>query len=970
LVKNKLKNIVFIIYLNQRFKYNNPSFQAGVSKALSQKGFRPDLSGLKPEVWGRLICCLLFIAFFNRQFVQAQKKIERLVPKSVLQPAIKAKLPVIKAPKADTLSRDSLQIDDSDLTSTVEYSSKDSSSLEGDEMELWGDAKVIYGSIILTADYIKLNRKTNEIFAKGTYDSTARKLKGRPVFQDGQEKYDTDQIRYNFKTKKGLITQLITKQGDGNIRGGTVKKDSANNMYIRNSIYTTCDMPEPHFHISSKRLKLVNNKQVVSGPFNLVIAGIPTPIGLPFGFFPFPKNKEQGTSGVIMPQYGEEPTGRGYYLRDGGYYFAISDRINLTLKTQIYSKGSWGVGAVVPYSVRYRYSGNLMLNFNRNKTGDEVAVNNLAKNDFSLNWSHTPVARGKSSFSASVNLGSNSYNQNNSFDTQQYIQSTATSSVQYNRTFGQYGRAGTSFRVNQRFPANRNERDASGRAKDPGTTDAGIDLNFGINQIAPFALKGGTGRWYESFRVGMDFNGGVSASNTRLYSDTSGLGFKVILGAGTYASRRPTDLPTFRLEGAGFDTLYDNRQFQGRYSIPISLPNIKFNKTVLQYINITPGISLSGQVFTEHFEYANADSLGRVRVEKKQQIELVNSISFNAGVNTRIFGTYKIRGRRLEAIRHTIVPSASFSYVPDQSNLYQEVVINAKGDRRFLNKYGTIGGPQGGIGKSSQTMSWSINNLLEAKLRPKSDSANKDNKEFEKKSLLNNLSINGSYDFTKEELRASDISVSTNAQLSKNIDFNVNATFDPYKYVKADGYGEIGQKVNKLLLEENYFKIGQLSNLNFSVNARFAPKGADKKKTSKLGNEQQLKQINGNPDAYVDFTIPWTLALSYSYNYSQQGLATSRSIQTLSARGDFSLTPKWKFVYNTGYDFEAKSISYTNVQITRDLHCWEMSFQWTPFAAAGSGRASNYSFDLRVKSALLKDLKLSRRKTFYDRGGF
>jgi lipopolysaccharide assembly outer membrane protein LptD (OstA) len=929
LIKNKLKNIVFIV---------------------------------KTILLG-ILCLIGAVA-------QGQKKIENLAPKSVLQSAIKANAPVIKDPKADTLTKDSLQIDD-DLTSTVEYSSKDSSSLEGDEMELWGDAKVVYGAIILTADYIKLNRKTNEIFAKGTYDSTSRKLIGRPVFQDGQEKYDTDQIRYNFKTKKGLITQLITKQGDGNIRGGTVKKDSANNMYIKNSIYTTCDMPEPHFHISSKRLKLVNNKQVVSGPFNLVIAGIPTPIGLPFGFFPFPKQKEQGTSGVIMPQYGEEPTGRGYYLRGGGYYFAISDKINLTLTTQIYSKGSWGVGTVVPYSVRYRYSGSFALNFNKNRTGDEVEANNKPKNDFSLMWNHTPVARGKSSFSASVNLGSNSYNQNNSFDSQQYIQSTATSSVQYNRQFGQYARAGTSFRINQRFPANRNERNANGQIKDPGTTDAGIDLNFGVNQISPFALKGGTGRWYESFRVGMDFNGGINANNTRLYSDTSGLGFKVILGAGTYASRKPTDLTTFRLEGAGFDTLWDNRQFQGRYSIPISLPNIKFNKTVLQYINITPGISLSGEVFDKRFKYSNADSLGNVKVEtEKTGPYLVNSLSFNAGVNTRIFGTYKIRGNRLEAIRHTIIPSASFSYVPDQSNLYQEVIINAKGDKRFLNKYKNIGGPQGGIGKSSQTMSWSINNLLEAKLRPKSDSANKDNKEFEKKSLLNNLSINGSYDFTRDSLRASDISVNTNAQLSKNIDFNVNATFDPYKYVKADGYGEIGQKKNTLLLEDNKFKIGRLSNLNFSVNARFAPKGADKKKTSKLGNDQQLKQINANPDAYVDFTIPWTLALSYSYNYSQQGLAASRSIQTLSARGDFSLTPKWKFVYNTGYDFEAKSISYTNVQITRDLHCWEMSFQWTPFAAAGSGRASNYSFDLRVKSALLKDLKLSRRKSFYDRGGY
>jgi lipopolysaccharide assembly outer membrane protein LptD (OstA) len=908
------------------------------------------------------------ILLFNGSATFAQITPKKLALKPITLTSIKANLPVIKSEHTDSLSKDSLQID-GDLKFTVEYNSRDSSSLEGDEMELWGDAKVIYGTITLTADYIKLNRKTNEIFAKGTYDTTSRKLVGRPVFQDGNEKYDTDQIRYNFKTKKGLITKLITKQGDGNIRGGIVKKDSADNMYIKGSIYTTCDLATPHFHISSNRLKLVNNKQVVSGPFNLVLAGIPTPIGLPFGFFPFPKNKEQGTSGVIMPQYGEEPTGRGYYLRGGGYYFALSDKINLTLTTQIYSKGSWGVGAVVPYAVRYRYSGNFMFNYNRNLTGDEVAANNTPKNDFSLNWNHTPVARGKSSFSASVNLGSNSYNQNNSFDTQRYIQSTATSSVQYNRTFGQYGRAGTSFRVNQRFPANRNEKDALGRIKDPGSTDAGIDLNFGINQISPFALKGGTGRWYESFRVGMDFNGGVTMNNTRLYSDTTGLGFKVILGEGTSASRKTDDQTTFRIDSVGIYEFINNAQFQGRYSIPIALPNIKFNKTFLQYINITPGVSVSGEAFTKQYKYTDADSAGRVKVQAVSGLYLVNSLSFNAGINTRVFGTFKIRGKRLEAIRHTLIPSASFSYVPDQSNLYQKVVTNSKGESRYLNKYRSIGGPQGGIGTSAASMSWSLNNLLEAKIRPKSDSASKDDKEFEKKNLLNNFSFNGSYDFSRDSLRASDVSFSTNAQLSKNIDFNMGATFDPYSYQKDAAYSETGRKVNKLLLTSGE-GLARLSNLNFSVNARFAPKGADKKKVSKAGNEQQVKQINANPEAYVDFTIPWTLSLSYSYNYSKQGLSVGRSIQTLSANGDFSLTPKWKFVYSTGYDFEAKSISYTNVQITRDLHCWEMSFQWTPFAAAGSGRASNYSFDLRVKSALLKDLKLSRRKTFYDRGGY
>ncbi|MFN4146673.1 MAG: putative LPS assembly protein LptD [Runella sp.] len=868
----------------------------------------------------------------------------------------------IVADTTTATTRDSLQVE-SDLKSTVEYSAQDSTIMEpaAQEVHLYGKAKVTYGSIILEADYIRLNWKTNEVFARGTYDSTTRKWIGKPIFQDRSEKYDTDEIRYNFKSKKGFIKGVITQQGDGNIRGTTVKKDPEDNMYIKGSVYTTCNMARPHFHIAARKIKVIPEKQVISGPFNMVIADVPLPIGLPFGFFPVPKKKEIGTSGIIMPTYGEEPNGRGYYLRDGGYYWALSDKVNLSFKGQIYSRGSWGIGVEMPYAVKYRFNGNFNLRFNRNVLGSEVRILNRPRNDFNLNWNHTPVPRGTSSFGASVNIGSNSFNQFNEFNTNRYIQNVAGSSVQYNKQFGQFARAGASLRVNQRFP-DRSRTDDLGNVIDPGSIDAGVDFNFGINQIAPFALKGGRGAWYESFRLGLDFNGGVQANNNIVFADTSSarLGFRLANPPRVSTPERGA-ATTYPLNAQTLPEFFRNAQFTGRFSLPISLPNIK----LFRYINLTPGISLSGETFTKRFNYQYVGN-NQVRVDTLRGLFFANNVSFSAGMNTRIYGTFFVKGKRVEAIRHTIVPSASISFVPDQSNLFQRIVVNERGDTRFLNRYRTIGGNLTTSGTTAAAVSWSINNLFEAKIRPKNDSTGK---QFEKISILDNLSLNGAYNLMADSLRMSDIALNANARLFKNLDFNFTASFDPYAYIKDELFGSVGRKINRLAITEGQGLL-RLSNANFALSTRFAPKGANKPKKSNLPNTtEQLRMINNNLDAYVDFNIPWTLNLSYNFGYSRQGLSPGNTIQTLRVNGDFSLTPKWKFQFDSGLDIAARAPSITNLSIVRDLHCWEMAFNWTPFAGSGF-RANNYSFDLRAKSALLRDLKLSRRRTFYDQGGF
>lgn len=870
----------------------------------------------------------------------------------------------------DSLVRDSLA-KQSDLQSTVEYQSQDSTIMDvvGKQVHLYGDAEVKYGTIQLKADYIRIDWTTNELFAKGTYDSTTKKAIGEPIFQDGPESYTTRELRYNYKTKKGFIRGVVTQQGDGNIRGDKVKKDDEGNLYIKGAIYTTCNLTHPHFYINAPKIKLIDNKQVVSGPFNLVIADVPLPVGLPFGFFPFPKKKEIGTSGIIFPSYGEEPNGRGFFLRDGGYYFAVSERFNATVTGQIYSTGSWGLGVSSIYTKRYRYNGNVALRFNRNKSGDELdkLLNKPGRNDFSVIWSHAPVPRGNSTFSANVNVTSNSFNQFNAQDNQRYISNVASSSVQYNRTFGQYGRAGTSLRVNQNFGQ---VNDSTGR-REGGKTDVSTQFNFGINQIAPFALNGGRGRWYESFRLGLDFNGDYSVNNTLSAIDTSytRLGFVIVNKVDSARVGSETVLP-FNLEN--LPSLLRDAQFTGRYSLPISLPNFK----LLRFVNFTPSLSLQGEVFTQQYRY-NYLGNNRIRIDTINQVGSEYSYSFGAGMNTRFYGTFFVGGKRLEAIRHTVIPAVSFSYTPDFSGdnfgFYQKIQINEIGENRYLSRYRGIGNTSSN-GRASGVVSYSLNNSFEMKLRSKSDTADK---QFEKVMLLDNLSFGGSYNLIADSLKLSPISVNANTQIAKNLNMNFNLTLDPYAYVldPRNKNNTAGVKINEFAVKRGQ-GLARLQNLNFALSTSFNPKKKDTKTPpatttpqNPLATPEQLQFIQRNPDLYVDFTIPWNVSLSYNFGLSKFGLQETSIIQTLSATGDLSLTPKWKISLQTGFDFAALSPSITTVSLYRDLHCWDMSFNWTPFAGS-QFRASNYSFTLKAKSSILQDLKLTRRRSFYDQSGY
>ncbi len=944
--------------------------------------------------------------------------------------------------KTDTLKKslpDSLK-GNNDLQNTVVYSATDSTVMDTQNqvVYLYGEAKVTYGDVLLEADFIKLNWDKNEVFAKGTKDTATNKTKGKPVFKQGGEPYDADEIKYNFKSRKAIIKGLITKQGDAYVQGVSVKKDNEDNLYIRNAIYTTCDLAHPHYNIRASKIKMVGKKEIVAGPFHFELNELPLPIGLPFGFFPYKPPQENGTSGIIFPQYGDDQL-RGLFLREGGYYFAISENIGLKLTTDIYTKGSWGLRAQSEYVKRYRYSGRFDVNYGQNDFVGKELLDNRVSN-FGIVWSHSPQSRGNSSFSASVNINSNSNNQyNSSASSSAYLSTALNSSVQYSRNFGQNIRTGISTQV----------------AQNTQTKVVNIDntFNFGLNQIQPFKKKSAvTERFWDGFRFGLDFNGSFGITNQIAQTEREYDSYPY----NVYRLRDTTDLDktkplrpqTFREIAAaepnlardgvipfdfGDSRILDNARVKMAFSIPLALPNIKLGK----YINLTPGMSLAGNIYTKRYQYRYrpyndlAAKYSKDTTAKLGAIEQTlesggpffdYNTSFSLSTNTRLYGTLNFKKGRLQGIRHIITPSVSLNYTPDVSanqNFFQTIKINNRkhkiteterdlifpqnGSKPYINPQGTItyidpktnkkvivpnvvgdsltgdflnisrfDPRQSGYGSQSGGISFGISNTVEMKVKSKSDTAKK---ESEKITLLDNLSINSNYNFFAKQFKLSPISFSATSRVKK-FDLNINGSLDPYRYVN-DGFSTTGQRIDVLKIEKDEQGqtdgLVQLSNFSFSIGKSFQPASANGKKqlpqNPNLPNndfqETQVNQVNRNINEYLDWSVPWTFQFSYQYNYNKTGFAPAVVVSAVTFNGSLKLTEKWDIKVQSGYDFNVNRPSLTNVQISRNLHCWFASFTWTPIASQFYGRGGTYEFNIGVLSSLLKDLKLTRRRNVF-----
>jgi len=820
---------------------------------------------------------------------------------------------------ADSLRKDSVAVK-GDLETTVKYFARDSIvlSVDGKHAYLYGKSKIDYGDIHLSAERIEIDYERNLLIADPVVDSTGKMI-GKPIFEEGTEKYETTHIKYNFKTKKAYILGVVTEESEGFMHGEEVKKDQEDNLYIKNARYTTCDLAHPHYYIQARKIVVIPSEKVIAGPFNLNINDVPTPLGFPFGMFPIP---EQRSSGIIFPSYGEEVR-RGFYMSNGGYYLGISDYINLAVTGDVYSTGSYGIHAASVYKKRYHYGGNVRFDFTSTKTGDEKSKT-VAK-DFRINWSHTPQNYGTGRFSINVDAATNSFNQNNKLEIENNIRTTLSSSISYSKTF-----TGTPFSMglSGRFQQNLKTK----------VVDLLLpELSLNMQDIYLFKKKNQPARNpLQKLKIRYTLNGTNKITN-RIPTVVNG--------------QTRDSVYVFNFEN--FGNFFENGRKGIKHTIPVST-----SMNLFKFFTLTPSFNYNESWYFEKFNY-HYDENGKIAKDTLHGFYRVYEYSTAASLSTRLYGTLVFKKGAIQAIRHTLIPSISFNYRPDfgkdKFGYWQELQKDPDSNPVYQNHfdgavYGVPG--RGRIG----SIGLSLGNNLEMKVLGKNDSIPKP----KKITLLNNLQFSSGYNFLAEQYKLSPISFRTNTSLFKgNLSVAINGTIDPYLY-KDDGKN--GIKVDQYAW--NHGKgIGQLQNVGFSLSTRLNPatfKTAEKVKKAK-GSEADKEFILNNPDLYVDFDIPWNLRINYNLTRTKIGLADPKIVQTLRFSGDLKVTEKTMITFNSGYDLKQKEFTQTQFSLTRNLHCWEMLFTWIPF-----GNFESYEFTIRVKSSMLQDLKLNRRRSFFD----
>ncbi len=858
-----------------------------------------------------------------------------------------------------------------DIETTVTYSAQDSMffNLETQDMILYGGAKIKYGNIELEAEKVQINWVENTLQADYALDSTNKKV-GKPIFRQGSEEYTTEDITYNFKTRKAIIKGIITEQDGAFMHGEKVKKNQHDEMFIKGALYTTCNLAEPHFSIHSTKLKVIPKNKVVSGPFRLYFGEIPTILAFPFGMFPQPKTR---ASGIIVPQYGEDAN-RGFFLREGGYYFDINDYINLTLTGEIYTRGSYGLQARSTYRKRYSYSGSFNLRYNKSVTGT-LQEDKPFSRDFWVQWSHSPQSKGSSRFSASVSAGTSSFSQNANLIRDNYSQSINAqfnSNVSYSKSFRTFNLA-----MNMRH--NQNVQTGLVNLTLP-------EMTVNANRIYPFKNVNKLSKTVLG-KLGLSYSMTAKndLSNAPKRTSTS---YKVI-------NKGSLDDSLVSFSPNNFDVLLDRAKNGMRHNIPIST---SFN--LLKYFTVSPSFNYTELWYPRELRYTYVPEEQGVRIDTLRGFSRAGYYSSGASMNTRLYGFYAIGGKKIQAIRHVITPSVGFSYSPDfgaeKYGYYQDVQVDEKGTIRTLSKYEgfAYGSPARG---ESASMSFSVSNNIEMKVRTKNDSI----EEYKKVKLFDNLSFSSGYNFAADSFRLSNINMSARTSfLNRALSVSFSGTIDPYVYLldsikySAGGTKTVYDRRIDKFKWNNGEGLGQLSRGTISLGLNLRPKS--KKKKTNNANDIRPQQPGGydpndlndpnNPysdpynlvegarngefigqpgsqytayhdaNQYVDFSIPWNLRANYSYNYNKTGFEDARITQSLSFSGNISITEKTKIGFNSGYDLKNKEFTVTRLNLSRDLHCWTLNFNWVPF-----GINQSYFVEVRVLSTLLSDLKLDKQ---------
>lgn len=842
------------------------------------------------------------------------------------------------------------------IDAPVKYSAEDSLvyDAESGTAYLYGNSKVDYENMKLTSDKVYMNLDKSTVRATGTADSTAEGgIKGKPVFTMGKDEYKSDTMAFNFKSKKGLIKGIYTEQQDGFLSGEVGKRDSTGSIYLQHGRYTTCDKPHPDFYIALSRAKVRPGKDVVFGPAYLVVADVPLPLAIPYGFFPFSKKY---SSGFIMPSYGDE-SDRGFYLRDGGYYFAISDKWDLKLLGEIYTKGSWGVSAASNYRKRYRYSGSFLFSYQDSKTGDKGLPDFAEQESFKIQWNHRqdPKANPYSSLAASVNFATSSYERNNlnsMYNPQTLTQSTRTSSVSWSTGFSSIGLS-----LSATTNLAQNMRDSSIQITLP-------DLNISLSRFYPFKRKHlvGKERWYE--KISMSYTGQLANS----------------------ISTKEDKL------------LHSNLIKDWKNAFQHTIP-VQANFTLFNYINVTPSFNFTDRMYSKKVTRGWDNTLQKEVVRDTiYGFHNVYNWSMNVGASTKLYGFWvpnrKLFGDKIQAIRHVITPQVSFSYSPNfgarrygyyDSYQYTDASGNVK-----LVEYSPYQDELYSVpGKyKTEMISWDVSNNIEMKIK-----SDKDTTGYKKISIIDELGASMSYNAAADYHRWSDLSMRLRLKWWKNYTFSMNAQFATYAYeLDANGKPYVGNHT-----EWGYGRLprfqGMSQNFSFTLNpeklkkwfGRKDDKDDDKVSVDSDGPDTNIesnmdddlekgkyaaKKKRGNiaetdDDGYMSFNMPWSLTIGYGITMRENtaGKFNTKTMrypykftQTLNFSGNIRISDGWNINFSSGYDFENHAMSMTTASLSRDLHCFNMS------ASVVLAPYTSYNFTFRCNAATLTDaLKYDKR---------
>ncbi len=836
-----------------------------------------------------------------------------------------------------------------DLDNPVEFTAQDSMLLVGRNLAyMFGKSNVTYGDIKLDADRIEMDLDSSTVYAVGVPDSTGE-VQGSPVFDDKGTTYEAKTMRYNLKTEYGFITDVITQQGEGYLTGGQSKKIDENTFYIQNGKYTTCDNHEhPHFYMQLTKAKVRPGKDVVMGPAYMVLEGLPLPLAVPFGFFPF---SEKYSSGVIFPTFGDDYN-RGYYLSNGGYYFAISDNIDLALTGEIYTLGSWGLRAQSAYLKRYKYSGNFNISYLKTITGDKGMPDYSKATNFQILWSHSQDSKANPNmtFSASVNFTTSGYTRNdlNSYYSNAFTENTKSSTV--NMTY--------------RFPNSKwslsTTASVSQRTQDSTLAVSFPNFTLTMSQIYPFKRKRAVGeeKWYEKIKMSYSgqFNNSLTAKQDVFFKKS----------------------------------LIKDWRNGMKHSIPISAT---FN--VLKYINVTPSISITDRMYTTKVRRQWDPNASAEVLDTTYSFYNVWDFSGSVSLDTKIYGFFQplpFLGDKVKMIRHVLTPTVSFSGAPDFGSPF----FGYYGSYNYTDSQGQLqkrdysyfpnslfGVP--GRGKTG-AVSFSLANNVEMKVKTDNDSIGE-----KKISLIENFTLSQSYNFAADSLRWSNLNTSLMLRLMKNFNLNLSATWDVYTYAlnasgnpvrvnklritQGKGWGKLsstGTSFSYTLNNETFKKLfgggdsDDSKKSDTTEDQEFADDTSDYQGGNRNGSGSGSKKsgIQIGDNGYMKWSVPWNLTFNYSVNYGygefdKKKLEYKGKItQNLSFSGNIRPTANWNFGFSASYNFDTHKLAYMNCNISRDMHCFTMRASFVPV-----GPYKSYNFHISVKSSLLADLKYDKRSS-------